>query len=162
MKALVLNSKKLSSVTVIFVMMMSSPVFHSCNPEVEEGVRKKDLVKDVELVTDYGTIVFRLSDETPLHRNNFIRLVNQGFYDSLLFHRVINNFLVQTGDPDSKGAPTGSNLGAADLPYTIPAEFSPGLYHRRGAINAARNDNPAGHRAVRSSPHQGRPIQTVP
>jgi cyclophilin family peptidyl-prolyl cis-trans isomerase len=80
---------------------MSSAGFDSWTPEVEEGVSKQELVKDVELVTDYGTIVFRLSDETPLHRNNFIRLVNQGFYDSLLFHRVINNFLVQTGDPDS-------------------------------------------------------------
>lgn len=113
-----------------------------CNPLIEEGVRKSDLKKDVELVTDYGTIIFRLSDETPLHRNNFIRLVNGGFYDSLLFHRVINNFLIQTGDPESRAANGGDNPGEVDLPYTIPAEFTPGLFHKRGAINAARNDNP--------------------
>jgi cyclophilin family peptidyl-prolyl cis-trans isomerase len=94
------------------------------------------------LVTDYGTIVFRLSDETPLHRNNFIRLVNGGFYDSLLFHRVVNTFLIQTGDPESKAASGGNNLGDVDLPYTIPAEFTAGLFHKRGAVNAARNDNP--------------------
>ncbi|MBE0676671.1 MAG: peptidylprolyl isomerase [Bacteroidales bacterium] len=113
-----------------------------CNPEIEEGVRKKDLKHDVELTTDFGVIVFRLSDETPLHRNNFIRLVNQGFYDSLLFHRVINNFLVQTGDPDSRVSEADASLGETDLPYTVPAEFTPNLFHKRGAINAARNDNP--------------------
>jgi len=114
-----------------------------CNPEIEEGVRKGDLKKDVELVTEYGTIIFRLSDETPLHRNNFIKLVNKGFYDSLLFHRVVNKFLIQTGDPDSRGAKSEAQPGEADLPYTVPAEFTADLFHKRGAINAARNDNPA-------------------
>ncbi len=96
----------------------------------------------MELVTDFGTVVFRLSDETPLHRNNFIRLVKQGFYDGLLFHRVINDFLLQTGDPDSRTSAPGDVVGATDLPYTIPPEFTPNLFHKRGAINAARSDNP--------------------
>lgn len=114
----------------------------ACNPVVFENVRKKDLKKDVVFETQYGDIVFRLSDETPLHRNNFISLVNQHFYDSLLFHRVINHFIIQTGDPESKMAKTGAPLGEADLPYTIPAEFNPNLFHKRGALNAARDDNP--------------------
>lgn len=114
----------------------------SCNPLVMESVRKGDLKKDVVFKTELGEIVFRLSDETPLHRNNFIKLVNQRFYDSLLFHRVINHFIIQTGDPDSKAAKAGAPLGEADLPYTIPAEFNPQLFHKRGALNAARDDNP--------------------
>ncbi|HCE57627.1 MAG TPA: peptidylprolyl isomerase [Prolixibacteraceae bacterium] len=114
----------------------------ACNPVVFENVRKKDLKKDVVFETRLGEIVFRLSDETPLHRNNFIQLVNQHFYDSLLFHRVINQFIIQTGDPDSKLAKPGIPLGEADLPYTIPAEFNPNLFHKRGALNAARDDNP--------------------
>lgn len=114
----------------------------ACNPVVFENVRKKDLKKDVVFETQSGEIVFRLSDETPLHRNNFIKLVNQHFYDSLLFHRVINHFIIQTGDPDSKTAQAGAPLGEADLPYTIPAEFNPNLFHKRGALNAARDDNP--------------------
>lgn len=125
-----------------FVLIMLVLSLASCNPLIEEGVRKGDLKKDVELTTDYGTIIFRLSDETPLHRNNFIRLVNGGFYDSLLFHRVINNFLIQTGDPETRAATGVDNPGDVDLPYTVPAEFTPGLFHKRGAINAARNDNP--------------------
>ena len=114
----------------------------ACNPVVFENVRKKDLKNDVVFETQYGEIVFRLSDETPLHRDNFISLVNQHFYDSLLFHRVINHFIIQTGDPESKMAKTGASLGEADLPYTIPAEFNPNLFHKRGALNAARDDNP--------------------
>ncbi|HSO86318.1 MAG TPA: peptidylprolyl isomerase [Draconibacterium sp.] len=115
---------------------------YSCNPIIEEGVRKNDLEKDIKLTTDYGEIIFRLSDETPKHRNNFIKLVNQHFYDSLLFHRVINHFIIQTGDPDSKLAKQGEPLGESDLPYTIPAEFNVSLFHKRGALNAARDDNP--------------------
>lgn len=114
----------------------------ACNPYIDEGVRKNHLNRDVELVTDFGTVVFRLSDETPLHRNNFIRLVKQGFYDGLLFHRIINDFLLQTGDPDSRTSAPGDVVGATDLPYTIPPEFTPNLFHKRGAINAARSDNP--------------------
>ena len=97
-------------------------------------MRKKDIRKDVELVTDKGPIVLRLSDRTPLHRNNFIRLVKASFYDSLLFHRVIKGFVVQTGDPRTR--PSCRN--SIPAPYTIPAEFDPTLFHKRGALNAAR------------------------
>ncbi|HSH19050.1 MAG TPA: peptidylprolyl isomerase [Draconibacterium sp.] len=96
----------------------------------------------MEFSTEFGNIIVRLSDETPKHRNNFIKLVNQHFYDSLLFHRVIDHFVIQTGDPDSKIAETAQPLGDSDLPYTVPAEFSQNLFHKRGALNTARDDNP--------------------
>lgn len=111
---------------------------YACNPWIAEGVRKRDLKRDVELTTDRGIIVFRLYDNTPKHRNNFLKLVNQSFYDSLLFHRVINNFLIQTGDPESKNAISGASLGNGELPYLIPAEINPQNFHKRGAVNAAR------------------------
>lgn len=96
----------------------------------------------VEMVTNYGTIVLQLSDETPLHRDNFIKLVEQGTYDSLLFHRVINGFMIQAGDTQSKYADSTASLGGTDLPYTIPAEIVPGLFHKKGALGAARTNNP--------------------
>jgi len=109
-----------------------------CNPWIADGVRKRDLKRDVELVTDKGPIIFRLYDETPLHRNNFLKLVNQSFYDSIIFHRVINNFLIQTGDPESKHALADVSLGNGELPYVIPAEINAKYFHKRGAVNAAR------------------------
>ncbi|GAA0879568.1 peptidylprolyl isomerase [Algoriphagus jejuensis] len=96
----------------------------------------------VEMVTNFGTIVLQLSDETPLHRDNFIKLVEDGVYDSLLFHRVIEHFMIQGGDTQSKHADTLSNLGSSDLPYTIPAEITPDLFHKKGALGAARTGNP--------------------
>jgi cyclophilin family peptidyl-prolyl cis-trans isomerase len=96
----------------------------------------------VELVTNYGTMVIQLSDKTPLHRDNFIKLVESGTYDSLLFHRVIQNFMIQGGDTGSKNADSLAQLGDSDLPYTIPAEIVPDLYHKKGALGAARTGNP--------------------
>lgn len=110
----------------------------ACDSEVEQGVWKSDLKKDVLLTTDFGDIVLRLSDETPIHRNNFIKLVNQGVYDSVSFHRVIENFLVQTGDVATKPAGQISAEDSAALYYRIDAEFRPDLLHKRGALNAAR------------------------
>ena len=92
----------------------------------------------VKISTSFGDIVVRLYDETPLHRDNFLKLVREGFYDGLLFHRVIKDFMIQGGDPGSKGAPKSKPLGAGDVGYTIPAEFNPGLFHKRGALAAAR------------------------
>src|SRR5438552_16981042 len=85
-------------------------------------IKKKDRKKDVELVTNYGDIVLRLNDSTPLHRDNFIRLVKTGYFDSVLFHRVINHFMIQSGDPDSKRAEPGQPLGNGGPKYTVPAE----------------------------------------
>ena len=113
-------------------------VIVSCNPRLGNGLRKNDLHKDVELVTGKGTMVIRLSDSTPLHRDNFLKLVKQGFYDSILFHRVIKNFMIQAGDPDSKRAKPGEPLGDGGPEYTVPAEFRTTLFHRKGVVAAAR------------------------
>lgn len=92
----------------------------------------------VKIQTSLGDITVRLYDETPLHRDNFIKLAKQGYYDGTLFHRVIKDFMIQGGDPDSKGAPKGKQLGIGGPDYTIEAEIKPGLYHKRGALAAAR------------------------
>jgi peptidyl-prolyl cis-trans isomerase B (cyclophilin B) len=110
----------------------------ACNPKIGGGLRKNDLQKDVEMVTDKGTMVIRLSDLTPLHRNNFLQLVKQHYYDSILFHRVINHFMIQAGDPGSKNAKSAASLGNGGPSYTIPAEFNAALFHKKGAIAAAR------------------------
>ena len=92
----------------------------------------------IEMVTSQGKITLRLYDETPLHRDNFLKLVENHTYDGLLFHRVIKNFMVQAGDPKSRDAKPGQPLGDGTLGYTVPAEFRPELIHKRGALCAAR------------------------
>jgi len=94
------------------------------------------------IITDYGDIVLQLYDQTPQHRDNFIKLVKEGYYDGTLFHRVIKNFMIQGGDPNSKNAQPGERLGTGGPDYTIPAEFIPKYIHKRGALAAARNNNP--------------------
>jgi cyclophilin family peptidyl-prolyl cis-trans isomerase len=96
----------------------------------------------VKISTVLGEIVVKLYNKTPLHRDNFIKLVTDHFYDSLLFHRVINGFMIQGGDPNSKNTVAGSMLGMGDVGYTIPAEFDTTLFHKRGALCAARTENP--------------------
>ncbi len=97
----------------------------------------------VEIQTNKGTIIMELYNETPQHRDNFIKLVQDGVYDSLLFHRVIDDFMIQAGDIKSKDAAPGERLGANDLGYTVPAEFSPVLFHKKGVLAAARDGNRA-------------------
>lgn len=93
----------------------------------------------VRIKTSEGDILVRLYDETPLHRDNFIKLAKQGYYDGTLFHRVIKDFMIQGGDPDSRNAPAGKMLGSGGPDYTLPAEFVyPQLFHKRGALSAAR------------------------
>jgi cyclophilin family peptidyl-prolyl cis-trans isomerase len=105
-------------------------------------LKKKDRKRDIEMVTTEGTIVLRLSDSTPLHRDNFLRLVKSRYYDSVLFHRVIKNFMIQGGDPDSKRAAAGVALGEGGPEYKIPAEFRTTLFHKKGVLAAARDNNP--------------------
>ena len=105
-------------------------------------VTRKDRKRDVLLQTNYGDITIRLSDSTPLHRDNFLKLTKTHFYDSVLFHRVIKNFMIQGGDPDSKNAAAGKPLGNGGPAYRIPAEFRQTLFHRKGVIAAARDNNP--------------------
>jgi cyclophilin family peptidyl-prolyl cis-trans isomerase len=92
----------------------------------------------VEIRTNHGTMIAALYNETPAHRDNFLKLVREGRYDSLLFHRAIPGFMVQGGDPDSKRAPTDAALGQGGPGYTLPAEIQPGIIHKRGALAAAR------------------------
>ena len=104
-------------------------------------LKRKDRKKDIELLTTDGTIILRLSDSTPLHRDNFLRLVKSHFYDSVLFHRVIQYFMIQAGDPVSRNAAPGQALGDSSPPYTIPAEFRITLFHKRGVLAAARESD---------------------
>ena len=96
----------------------------------------------VRIKTSYGECIIRLYNETPQHRDNFIKLTKKGFYNGTLFHRVIQNFMIQGGDPDSKNAKPGVELGNGDVSYTVPAEFKDSLFHKRGVLAAARDDNP--------------------
>jgi cyclophilin family peptidyl-prolyl cis-trans isomerase len=101
-------------------------------------LKRKDRKRDVEMITNQGNIILRLYDSTPLHRDNFLRLVKSHYYDGVLFHRVIKNFMIQGGDPDSKTAKAGQALGEGGPSYTIPAEFHETLFHKKGALAAAR------------------------
>lgn len=92
----------------------------------------------VSLETSFGTMTIRLYDNTPQHRDNFIKLAEEGFYKDLLFHRVINGFMIQGGDPNSRGAGPDAQLGSGGPSYTIPAEFNKELIHKKGALAAAR------------------------
>lgn len=108
-------------------------------------ISKKDRKKDILIQTNMGDIVIRLSDSTPLHRDNFLKLVKKKYYDSVLFHRVIRSFMIQAGDPNSRRASAGQPLGNGGPGYTVPAEFRPELFHKKGVIAAARmgdNVNP--------------------
>jgi peptidylprolyl isomerase len=104
---------------------------------------KDDVSGDIRVlvVTNMGTMKIRLYNETPLHRDNFLKLANEHYFDSLLFHRVIQNFMIQGGDPDSKKAPYGVLLGDGGPSYTVPAEFNPKLFHKKGVLAAARDSD---------------------
>ncbi len=106
----------------------------------QENVEKLVLIK-----TTYGVMKAKLYNETPQHRDNFLKLVGEGYYNDLLFHRVIKDFMIQGGDPDSRGADATKRLGSGGPSYQIPAEFVEGYFHKKGALSAARmgdNVNP--------------------
>ena len=101
-------------------------------------IKKKDRKRDIEMLTTEGSILLRLSDSTPEHRDNFLRLVKSRYFDSMLFHRVIKRFMIQAGDPASIRAATRIPLGNGGPDYTLPAEIIPSLFHKKGALAAAR------------------------
>ena len=121
-----------------------------CSVTACQSGQKKDRNMDQEtklkIETTAGDIIVKLYNETPQHRDNFIKLAEEGTYEGTLFHRVIKDFMIQAGDPESKNAPKGKMLGAGDVGYTIPAEFVyPKYFHKKGALSAARqgdNVNP--------------------
>jgi cyclophilin family peptidyl-prolyl cis-trans isomerase len=127
---------------ILFLIGLTFLSSRDCLAFGDSTLRKKDLRRDILLKTDSGDIRIRLSDSTPLHRNNFLKLVKVGYFDGLLFHRVINHFMIQSGDPDSRNAAAGKPLGEGGPAYTIPAEFRTTLFHHRGAVGAARDNNP--------------------
>ncbi|MCS6916150.1 MAG: peptidylprolyl isomerase [Chitinophagales bacterium] len=106
--------------------------------------KPKERRPTIEIWTNYGTMRLMLYNETPLHRDNMLKLVRQGFYDSLLFHRVIKDFMIQGGDPESRHAQPGAMLGRGEIQGAgrIPAEFRSTLIHQKGALAAARDNNP--------------------
>jgi cyclophilin family peptidyl-prolyl cis-trans isomerase len=121
---------------ILTLLLFASVILTSC-------AQKKDYV--VTFKTKYGDMVAILYDETPKHKENFIKLAKEHYYDSLLFHRVMENFMIQAGDPDSKHAQPGQPLGVGSPGYTIPAEFNEKFIHEKGALSAARipdNQNP--------------------
>jgi cyclophilin family peptidyl-prolyl cis-trans isomerase len=125
-----------------FVLSVAVLMFTGCSPRLSKTIRKKDLGKDVEMITDRGTMILRLSDSTPLHRDNFIRLVKSGFYNGITFHRVIQGFMVQAGDPRTKKTKDSTFKST----NRIPAEMRPELFHKKGVLAAAREgdaSNPA-------------------
>ena len=125
--------KNVFSKALIFQILaiLSSCSFSQTKPPVDGPV--------VKIITRYGDMKVVLYNETPLHRDNFMKLTKGGVFDSLLFHRVIKGFMVQGGDPNSKRATKDQTLGDGDLKYTVPAEFRPGIIHKKGVIAAARN-----------------------
>ena len=126
---------RVSLVLVVFLLVFA------CNQKPKVAVQEVEVRKKIEMITDHGTMVLELYNETPMHRDNFIKQVEAGVYDSVLFHRVIDSFMVQGGDPDSKYAKPGDTLGNGGLDYKIPAEFNPNLFHKKGVLAAARDGN---------------------
>jgi peptidyl-prolyl cis-trans isomerase B (cyclophilin B) len=124
--------------TVIILVL----IFLNCQKKPSLKLPEVEKRQKVEMITDKGTIIIELYNETPLHRDNFIELAQKGIYDSVLFHRVIDQFMIQSGDPDSKNAQPGDTLGNGGLGYTIDAEFRPDLFHKKGVLAAARDGNP--------------------
>lgn len=114
----------------------------NCKPKSESVNIPIDERQKVEMITSHGTMTLELYNETPLHRDNFITLISEKAYDSLLFHRVIENFMIQGGDPDSKYAASDKLLGEGDLNYRVNAEFNPDLFHKKGALATAREESP--------------------
>lgn len=135
--------KKIVSKKVVAKKVTSSKVV--AKKPIKPAVKKvvPDNSVKIKIVTDSGTMIVKLYDSTPLHRDNFVKLVKEGFYDSLMFHRIIQGFMVQGGDPNSKNAEPGAMLGngGGDM-VRIPAEFKKSIIHKKGALAAARDGNP--------------------
>lgn len=128
-------SNKILLICLAFIALTACSAGSKKQTNHHMGNEKRTLVK---LETTMGNITVALYNETPKHRDNFIKLVKEGVYDSTLFHRVIKQFMIQAGDPDSKNASDTAMLGSGDVGYTIPAEFNPKFFHKKGVLAAAR------------------------
>lgn len=123
----------------LMIALAAGVTFFACN--TSRNTFRNDYQQKIKITTDSGVIILKLYNQTPLHRNNFIKLVKAHYFDSLMFHRVIKNFMIQGGDPDSKYARPGALLGNGGPKYTIPAEFDSALFHKRGVLAAARESD---------------------
>ena len=128
-------SNKILLICLVFIALTACSAGSKKQTNHHMENEKRTLVK---LETTMGNITVALYNETPKHRDNFIKLVKEGVYDSTLFHRVIKQFMIQAGDPDSKNASDTAMLGSGDVGYTIPAEFNPKFFHKKGVLAAAR------------------------
>jgi len=126
----------MKNITLIAILSLLFSV--SCTAQNPKEKPKKETMQEVVIETSLGDITIALYNETPLHRDNFIKLANEHFYDSVLFHRIIQQFMIQAGDPDSKNAEPGKRLGMGGPGYTIPAEIRSAFSNKRGAVAAAR------------------------
>ena len=125
----------------LLAIILMAATINSCGGASSQNAKAQSADNETKVLikTTVGDITIKLYNETPLHRDNFIKLVEEHYYDSILFHRVIKDFMVQAGDPESKNADKGVQLGAGGPDYTIPAEFVyPKYFHKRGALSAAR------------------------
>jgi len=143
--------KRIISTLVLLAITCSSLVFGANSSFYKHEVRidifdklfgRSTKSQYVSIKTDKGEVFIRLYNETPLHCDNFLKLARNGYFNNTLFHRVIPSFMIQGGDPDSKNAAPGKMLGDGGPSYTIPAEFNDSLFHKKGALAAARDDNP--------------------
>lgn len=132
---------------IFFTNLYSTPILAQKN----QNKKNNNSEIMVKIETTKGIITVKLYNETPLHRDNFVKLVEEKYYDGLLFHRVINSFMIQGGDPDSRNAKQGQMLGNGGPDYTIPAEFNSQLIHKKGALAAART-------ADQVNPEKDRPV----
>ncbi len=121
--------------TIILSSLLFSSLLFFSQCKNQEKAAKGSILK---METSMGDITIKLYDETPQHKENFLKLVNEGYFNGMLFHRVIKDFMIQAGDPDSKTAKKGQSLGSGGPGYTIEAEFNTNLIHKKGALSAAR------------------------
>lgn len=135
-KVIFFRGMEVKKTPFLFIFLLLASFVFAQTPNSQKKTSEKSFYVQIE--TDFGNMVVKLYNETPLHRDNFLKLVKDGIFDSLLFHRVIQNFMIQGGDPDSKNAKPGQMLGEGGLGYTVPAEFVSGLFHKKGALAAAR------------------------
>ena len=130
------NNKRMKLIALILIAFVGVGI--SCSNAKQRS--EQDLVV---ISTDFGEIKLKLYDDTPEHKQNFLKLIDEGYYEGLLFHRVMENFIIQGGDPDSKNAAPGARLGGGNPGYTIPAEILPQHFHKKGALAAARRGGPS-------------------
>ena len=134
-----LTHTDMRALTILFTLLLCCVTACTGNRKKEHTIMANENETLVRLETTMGNITVKLYNETPKHRDNFIKLVKEGTYDSTLFHRVIKSFMIQAGDPTSKNATdTTTTLGTGDVGYTLPAEFNPKFFHKKGVLAAAR------------------------